>query len=793
MKQNTLNLILTLLFTLSYIAQSGLPPGNTMSTTGPINTTPFVPQGSPLEMLGSAANAFLNIPAANLTAGYIFPGDTVTNNTKMFANMLNSLNNFLYVYTNFTEPSMVANFNQIFGYANQSNAVLTQNLTTTYAVPAKAAYYAYLNSTNRSLLANISANLTNTVNYYASVNNLTNITNMALATTNALITNTLVDLVTRNNSLIAANQTQNALLSQQGSDYNNLNLLQQSNLASLTNNINFTMLTSNASLIASGVLENANWNGAWTNAAVTTVFSSFSPPNGFQLNQQTQNLITSVYATVQASVSQFMTASTANFNTNNLALINLDNQVNTFVNALNQFSSITTITPPNATQFAQNNTMLFQGISNDTFSLLMNLTNQPTGFSGQRTNQIINGINAAQNTILIGFNAIMKNFAPNSVEAYSSGLIQQQITSLCTGMISMANLMGAFAGPVNPTLPNYGLPAWFNPQSGSPLPNTITPYVNYWAWWNPLIASSQQLQSQYMNINQALQNLPISAANAFNVTTFMNPFNQLLNTLFNATNPFINFAMNMSARLTNYTNINSNMWQMLQQNVTNFKNQVSAGQANFSAYLNNNLIPQQLVYEVALNKANSDSNNLLSGYMSAHTNYLTTVLSAFSTSPQGLLVVPPTATYVNFPNFQILITPNSFHEIDACLVTALSPTCPQMLNFYLGLPFSNLNLTNVPNFLLSTYLSTNATFPVGNNGVTTGYPASNPLYYNSVVQLTPSPPGTSTTYWVGQGPQAVSYVLNVVYSSPTYVVVQLQASSNMILNSQLALNVTLVY
>lgn len=765
--------------------------GNSMTTFGPINTSLYVPQGNPIELLGSAANQLLNLPAANIANNYVFPGDTAANTTKIFANMMTLLNNFLYTYSNITEPFLVASFNQVFNYSNQAISIMTQNLNATYAVPAKAAYQAYLASSNRSQLAIISANLTNTVNYYATINSFGNITAVGLAGVSAVVANAQQDFLSRNQTLIALNQTMNALTAQQVSDYSALSTIELTNAQSVTNLINYQLINNNASLAASGSYELANFAGSWATGAAMFTFPATCPVDGFGPNNLAQTQISTVYATMGASVNAFTTASNTNFATNNITLTYIDNRVNTLGAALNQLVNFTNVTYTNATQQAINNIFTISGIANDTNTFYQNLTNQTSPFVGQKLVQLLSNITMINNNVSKAFNNILTTFAPNSVEQYQSGLILVQINGLVTGMNTLANLIVASTTAAI-------LPTWFTPQpavtsvsppsgsppSGTPLPTTIDAYIAVWNYWNPILASSQALQAQYANINQTLANLPIFAAQSFNTSAFMNPFSQLLNTLFNVTNPFINFAANMTVRLSNYTANNSNFWQNLQQQVLNFDGQVVAAKANLTAYVAS-VVGRQRLLEVAQNKATADSSIVLS-MQSANVNYISTMIAAFPTAPLGL---QPTTSATRFYSYQAFVNPMNFMQIDACIVTALNTTCPTNQNFYYSINIGNLNLTNVPNIFLSTYISNNQTVINGTNGVLSGLPSSNPLYYNS----NPPAQGPANAYYVGTAPNFFAYVLNLVSLSPTYLIVQLQASSILVLQQTMVLNVTIAY
>ena len=765
--------------------------GNVMTTSGPIDTSLYVPQGHPIELLGSAANQLLNLPPANIVNSYVFPGDTAANTTKIFANMMTLLNNFLYTYSNITEPFLAASFNQVFNYSNQAISIMTQNLTATYAVPAKAAYQAYLVSSNRSQLASISANLTNTVNYYATINSFGNITAVGLAGVSAVVANAQQDFLTRNQTLIALNQTMNALTAQQVSDYSALSTIELANVQSVTNLINFQLINNNASLTASGNYELANFAGSWATGAALFTFPATCPVDGFGPNNLAQTKISTVYATMGASVNAFTTASNANFAANNITLTYIDNMVKTLGAALNQLANFTNVSYADASQQAIKNIFTISGIANDTNTFYQNLTNQLSPFVGQKFVQLLSNITIMGNNVSKAFNNILNTFAPNSVERYQSGFILAQINVLVTDMNALANLI-----VVSNTAAN--LPTWFTPQpapsatfitSGpsqpaAPLPTTIDAYIAVWNYWNSAITSSQALQAQYANINQALANLPIFAAQSFNTSAFMNPFSQLLNTLFNVTNPFINFAINMNFRLNNFTMVNNNFWQNLQQQVRNFDGQAVAVNANLTAYVAS-VVGRQRLLEVAQNKATADS-SLIPSIQSANVNYISTMIAALPTAPLGL---QQTTSAIRFYSYQAFVNPTNFMQIDACIVTALNTPCNSNLNFYYSINISYLNLTSVPNIFLSTYISNNQTVISGTNGVLSGLPSSNPLYYNS----NPPAQGPVNVYYVGAAPNYIAYVLNLVSLSPTYLVVQLQAASNLVLQQAMVLNVTVAY
>jgi len=789
-------------FTITIFVVFGLahsqPAPFAMTTTGAINTIPFVQQGNPIELLGSAANAFLNIPAANLANTYLFTGDTVANTTKIFASMMNSLNNFFFTYTNSTEPYMAGLINGTLINRNSILAMTSQNFSANITA-SRANYSSYLNSTNRSSLNNITSSLINFTNIFNSVNNLWWVSPAGNNQANQFINNVNADLAFRTDWLQNQNNTQNILIGMIPADYQNLNQTALNNVSIFCNNIQAQAFNANSSIAANIQVENSTFNntfplfnGSWVRGWSLWISPNICPVDGFNISGQANTAINNVFNVMEYATKNFTDQARVKMASINSTYTNIDNQVQTFVNAVTELQNYNVIFAPNSSNpvnmanLTASNNQIMRMIANAVYGMLRNNTAINATFVGPSYNQFLNRINSNLNAIVTAVNQINQNFASSSAEKFWGDMLVQQIQALGISTSAFVASINANFGPMNPTVANsVGIPMWFNQNNILSMPNDFSTLNNYMNdQWVPVLNNLNNLMNQFRSINNFINSQSDLFVQSFmSNIQFTNAFNPLLSIVVNATINVTNTSRQVIANLTNYAQLNANFWQNQEQQVIGFNNQVNGLKNQFTSYVSN-VVGRQRLIENAIVKSAADA-NLVSDLQSVHTNYLKTMLAAVPTTPLGLQI---SSTTLNATSNSIPVNQVNFVQIDACLVSALGVPC-NTKNFYYDYSYANLNLTANPGVLLSTFVSQNATFAPGMNGVITGLPASNPLLFNS----NPPASGPASTYYVGQGDQMVSYSVNLIYLSSSYLVVQVQAPSNQILNQFLVLNVTLQY
>lgn len=817
MASYNIKIIMSCLLIMVTFCQVAAPPA--MSVTGPVNTTGIAPFGSVMEVYASSANAFINYDQSLLSATYIFPGDLAANSTKIFTNMMNVFNNFLFQYANNSEPFMGNFVNQIFSTASLAFNVTNQNILN-YTQLSNTTYRTYLSSTNRNATLNVANTVNSIVANYSSVNNLTQVTALGVQRVQNSMNNWANYQTWAYNFILNQTQVMNNINANQINDFSVMNNLQISNVQNYEKNVTFVLLQGNNTLNTSNISENATWNGSWANGLALYSFPATCGADGFGINLNFSILANNTFSAVQNAMQNFSNVTTANYLSNFAQIQLLDGNVTAFSNVTNLLKAlslpagsqnITSSTVANiaSSTVANNASMVTQMIWNNTFQFLRSLTNNsfplnPLPVQGPAlpgppqinvTAQFYQNITNALNQMNNSINQAIPRFGPNSVETY-------QMSQLVILLAALNANINATINVTRDTIANW--PTWYNASipfltQAQPLTN-ISAYMSNWTAFIVQVGNLTQqivnLQMYYGSMSSLANNIlivnPQSTATLFVPSPFIAAFNSLQNTIFGTLNPLLNQTMAIQNSITNFYVNFGNYWQNLMVQQQTLKQQVLVATNNFTNYLSS-VFQTQLLFEVAQAKAQNDVSSLAL-LQTAHTNWMNYVIG---NAPTTFTALTLSSSYLNFRSNVFLVN-KAFRQIDTCLIQA-TPTPCTSFTYYYAQDITKYNLTNAPSVWVSTFLSLNQTFVNGTDGTIASSPTANPILYNATTGVTPAPTITTSApsnnnpsfAYVAIGPNYSQYVLALVSVTSTLLVFQLTTTAALNTFPALAMNVTI--